>query len=198
VVVHDGFVSYYKLKGVQHALCNAHHLRELKAIAEIDKEPWARSMIRLLKLGNRTVEQNPQNITIQWLTKFKKLYNLIINKALFYHENLEVLKKPKRGRVKRRHGHNLALRLQKHVDEVLLFLSNPAVPFTNNQAEQSLRMIKVKQKISGCFRTIEGANKFLTVRSYTATAQKQDVKIIDALTDVFRGAPLLFAQQSTN
>ena len=80
VVVHDGFVSYYKLENIQHALCNAHHLRELKAVVEIDKELWARSMIRLLKLGNRTMEQSPQNITIEWLTKFKKLYDLIISK----------------------------------------------------------------------------------------------------------------------
>ena len=196
VVVHDGFVSYYKLQDVQHALCNAHHLRELKAVAEIDKEPWARSMIRLLKLGCRVAQESPQSITMKWLTKFKKLYDLIISKALFYHENLGVLKKPKRGRIKRRPGHNLVLRLQKHDEEVLRFLSNPEVPFTNNQAEQSLRMIKVKQKISGCFRTIEGADKFLTVRSYTATAQKQQIKIIDALIDAFRGTPLLLAQQS--
>ena len=198
IVVHDGFASYYKLEDVQHALCNAHHLRELKAVAEIDKEPWARNMARLLKVGNNTVEQSPQNITTEWLIKFKKLYDLIISKALSYHENLGVLKKPKRGRVKRRPGHNLALRLQKYEEDVLRFLTNPEVPFTNNLAEQSIRMIKVKQKISGCFRTAEGADQFLTVRSYTATAQKQGIRIIDALTHAFQGAPLLLAQKSTN
>jgi len=198
VVVHDGFVSYYKLEDVQHALCNAHHLRELKAVTQIDKEPWAKSMARLLKVGKNTVEQNPQNITIEWLTKFKKLYDLIISKALSYHENLGVLKKPKRGRAKRRPGHNLVLRLQKYEEDVLRFLSNPDVPFTNNQAEQSIRMIKVKQKISGCFRTAEGADQFLTVRSYTATAQKQGIRILDALTHAFKGVPLLLAQKSTN
>jgi len=194
VVVHDGFTPYYKLENVQHALCNAHHLRELKAVVEIDKELWARSMTRLLLLGCCTVQKNPQNITIQWLTKFKKLYNQIISKGLAYHENLGVLKKPKRGRVKRRPGHNLLLRLQKHSDDVLRFLSNPEVPFTNNQAEQSLRMIKVKQKISGCFRTLDGANNFLTVRSYTATAQKQGFKTIDALSCIFKGTPLSLVQ----
>ena len=197
VVVHDGFISYYNLENVQHALCNAHHLRELKAVVEIDKELWAKSMMCLLKLGHRVMQNSPQNITIQWLTKFKKLYDLIINKALSYHENLGVLKKPKRRRVKRRHGHNLALRLQKYDDNVLRFLSNPKVPFTNNQAEQSLRMIKVKQKISGCFRTAEGASTFLTIRSYTATAQRQGVKTLDALTHLFQGTPFLFVQKST-
>jgi len=198
VVVHDGFVSYYKLENIQHALCNAHHLRELKAVVEIDKEPWARSMIRLLKLGCRVAQERPQNITTEWLTKFKKLYDLIISTALSYHENLGVLKKPKRGRVKRRPGHNLVLRLQKYDNDVLRFLSNPEVPFTNNQAEQSLRMIKVKQNISGCFRTVEGANKFLTIRSYTATAQKQGVKTLDALTHAFQGKPLSLVQKLTN
>ena len=198
VVVHDGFTSYYKLENVQHALCNAHHLRELKAVVEIDKEPWARSMIRLLKIGNRTVEQDPQDITVEWLTKFKKLYDLIISKALSYHENLGVLKKPKRGRVKRRPGHNLALRLQKYDKDVLRFLSNPEVPFTNNQAEQSIRMIKLQQKISGCFRTAEGADKFLTVRSYTATAQKQGIKPLEALIHIFRGKPFSFFQKSAS
>jgi len=155
-------------------------------------------MARLLKVGKNTVEQNPQNITIEWLTKFKKLYDLIISKALSYHENLGVLKKPKRGRAKRRPGHNLVLRLQKYEEDVLRFLSNPDVPFTNNQAEQSIRMIKVKQKISGCFRTAEGADQFLTVRSYTATAQKQGIRILDAPTHAFKGVPLLLAQKSTN
>ena len=111
-------------------------------------------------------------------------------------KSLGVLKKPKRGRVKRRPGHNLVLRLQKYDEDVLRFLSNPEVPFTNNQAEQSLRMIKVKQKISGCFRTIEGANKFLTVRSYTATTQKQGIKTLEALTHVFQGTPYSFVRKS--
>jgi transposase len=173
VVTHDHFVSYYsKLDGVQHSLCNAHHLRELKAVVEIDKEPWAKSMIRLLLFGHVKVQQDPQNITDDWLSRFRKIYDNIIASGLLLHENLGLLSKPKRGRVKRRPGHNLLLRLKNRSDDTLRFLYNLDVPFTNNAAEQSLRMIKVKQKVSGCFRTTDGAKDFLTVRSYTATAKK--------------------------
>jgi len=191
-VVHDCFAPYYnELENVQHALCNAHILRELKAVTEIDKEPWAENMTRILLFGQKLVQQRPQDITTQLLIRIKKLYDQTINKALSYHENLGVLKKSKRGRVKRRPGHNLALRLQKYSDDVLRFLIDSEVPFTNNQAERSLRMIKVQQKVSGCFRTFEGAEKFLTIRSYVATAQKQGYNILDALTSVFQKNPLL-------
>jgi transposase len=195
VVTHDHFVSYYsKLDGVQHSLCNAHHLRELKAVVEIDKEPWAKSMIRLLLFGHAKVQQDPQNITDDWLSRFRKLYDKIIASGLLFHENLGLLSKPKRGRVKRRPGHNLLLRLKNRSDDTLRFLYNIDVPFTNNAAEQSLRMIKVKQKVSGCFRTTEGAKDFLTVRSYTATAKKNDINVFDALEKAFQGNPFNFAQ----
>jgi transposase len=194
VVVHDHFISYYaKMENIQHALCNAHHLRELKAVVEIDKEPWAKNMIRLLLLGHQKIQQNDGNISMQWLTSFKNLYDKIIEKAIAFHEKLDAFKKPSRGRIKRRPGHNLLLRLKNRVDDVLRFLNNPKVPFTNNGAEQSLRMIKVKQKVSGCFRTFDGAKNFLIVRSYTATAQKQGFKIIDALMYAFLGTPLALA-----
>ena len=193
VVIHDHFAPYYsKMNDVQHALCNAHHLRELKAVIEIDKEEWAKSMWRLLLLANRFAQQNEHGIPIEWLARLKNLYDQIILRGLAFHEKIGVLSKPKRGRVKRRPGHNLLLRLKKRSDDVLRFLHEPQIPFTNNQSEQALRMIKVKQKISGCFRTFEGARNFLTVRSYTATAQKQGFTILDALTRAFQGTPLSF------
>ena len=191
IVVHDHFQSYFsKMKGVAHAMCNAHHLRELKAISEIDKEPWAKHLSRLLLAGKNKVEETTkdcQSVPVQWLKKFQKLYDRIISEAISYHEKLGVLRKPKRGRVKRRPGHNLLLRLQSRRPEVLRFLENPNVPFTNNQAEQSLRMLKVKHKVSGCFRTMDGANAFFAARSYTATAQKQTLNIIDAISCAFDG-----------
>lgn len=191
VVVHDHFVSYYaKMEKAQHALCNAHHLRELKAVEEIDKEPWARDMARLLLFGHNFAQQKRHDITLEWLERFKRLFDQIVCKGLAFHEKLGVLKTPPRGRIKRRPGHNLLLRLQNRADDVLRFLHDQNVPFTNNQSEQALRMIKVKQKVSGCFRTKKGAGDFLTIRSYTATAQKQGFKILDALTSVFRGEPL--------
>lgn len=193
-VTHDHFVSYYsKLEGVQHSLCNAHHLRELKALIEIDKELWARSMFRLLLLGCTKRKQDPTNITDDWLTRFRRLYDKIISTGLAFHEMLEPLSKPKRGKIKRRPGHNLLLRLKNCADDTLRFLYDPNVPFTNNSAEQSLRMVKVKQKVSGCFRTFDGAKHFLNIRSYTATAQKNDFNVFDALTKTFCGNPFDFA-----
>jgi transposase len=194
IVVHDHFASYYsQMPGVQHALCNAHHLRELKAVTEIDKEPWAKSMSRLLLLGNRKMlENHGASPPIEWIKKYKTLYLKIIAKGLAFHDCLGVLKKPSRGRIKRRPGHNLLLRLQNRSEDVLRFLTDPTVPFTNNQSEQSLRMIKVKLKTSG-FRTQDGTEDFLAVRSYTATAQKQKIDVLDALTKAFYGRPINFA-----
>jgi transposase len=191
IVVHDYFASYFsKLENVKHAMCNAHHLRELKAVKEIDKEPWAKHLSRLLLIG-KSVTRVSQSIDTYWLIKFKKLYDHIISKALDYHETLGVLNKPKRGRVKRRPGHNLLLRLKNRSDDVLRFLYDPQVPFTNNQSEQALRMLKVKQKVSGCFRTFKGADNFFEIKSYSATAQKQGHNIFQALNAAFHHNPLL-------
>jgi len=193
-VVHDHFASYYsKLKGVQHSLCNAHHLRELKAVVELDKESWARHMVRLLKLGHAKVHRDPQNITAHWLTKYRALYDKIVTAGIRFHESLEPPRQSNRGRIKRRPGHNLLLRLKDRAADTLRFLYDRNVPFTNNTAEQSLRMIKVKQKVSGCFRTSDGAKQFLNVRSYTATAQKNGVNVFDALTKAFCHEPFDFS-----
>ncbi len=175
---------------VKHALCNAHHLRELKAVKEIDKEPWAKNMIRTLLLAHHYAQKNAKNITTEWLLRFQNLYDRIISQGLSFHNDLGVLSKPKRGRVKRRPGHNLLLRLKNRYEDVLRFLHNPEVPFTNNQSEQALRMIKIKQKISGSFRTFEGADTFLTVRSYTATTQKQGFRILDSFARAFSCSPI--------
>src|SRR5215216_51871 len=87
----------------------------------------------------------------------------------------------RRGRTRRRTGHNLLLRLRDHKDDALRFLTNPAVPFTNNQAERDIRMMKLKQKISGCFRAETGAQPFATLRTVLSTARKQDWNLLDTL-----------------
>lgn len=194
ILIHDHFVSYYaRLSDVLHAVCNAHHLRELKAVTEIDKEPWARDMARLLCFGNNFSQRKREDISVEWLARFRKVYDKIIAAGLAFHEKLGGLKKSGRGRIKRRPGHNLLLRLKNRADDVLRFLHDENVPFTNNQSEQALRMIKVKQKISGCFRTTSGAESFLTVRSYTATAQKQGHNTFEALVAAAQRAPINFA-----
>lgn len=211
-VIHDGFGSYKKhMPNAQHALCNAHHLRELKALIEIDKELWASSMARLLRLGNKKVAcvrlDGGNEMNEQWLAKYEILYDTIVAHGLTFHATLEPLQNNvqddksltdkggmprKRGRTKHRPGYNLLMRLQNHKADVLRFLHDFNVPFTNNQSEQALRMIKVKQKVSGCFRTHDMAEAFLNIRSYTATAQKQNIDAFDAIQQAMHGNSVNF------
>ena len=171
-IVHDCFKSYYLVMDVLHGLCNAHILRELKALIEFEKETWAAMMSRLLCFAKRHPEKKELLLI---------LYDRIVQKGIDYHESLEPLKKGKRGRQKKRVGHNLLLRLKERKDDVLRFLSDPHVPFTNNLAEQDLRMMKVKMKISGGFRTMQGAKTFCTIRSFTSTCRKQGINIFQAI-----------------
>ena len=169
VVVHDHWKSYFQLEGVQQRLCNAHHLRELKALMEIEKEPWAHRMDRLLRTAHRL--RDPP------IDRIRHLYDHILVSGLAFHEQLPAFST---GR-KRRIGHNLLLRLCSQKEAVLRFLSTPNVPFTNNQAEQDIRMMKVKQKISGGFRTSRGAEIFATIRGFISTARKQQADILSTI-----------------
>ena len=161
-VVHDGLKSYYKLENVNHALCGAHLLRELEAIRQYDKECWASDMKELLQTTCHRVNQQSIGCFYKW--QVSKKYDVIVKKGLAYHLSLPP-PISKSGR-KKRPGHNLLLRLQNFKPEVLLFMSAPEVPFTNNLAERDLRMMKVKQKISGGFRSEDGASNFCTIRSF--------------------------------
>jgi transposase len=168
IIVHDHWKPYFTMTGVMHALCNAHHLRELEALKSIEKEPWAFSMSRLLRLFCRLKNAPFERVSL--------LYDTIVQKGFGYHQSLQKLS----GR-KRRPGHNLLLRFQNFKDAVLRFLAVPGVPFTNNQAEQDIRMIKVKQKISGGFRTIKGAETFCTIRGFISTLRKQNLPIFQTI-----------------
>lgn len=184
IVVHDHFKPYYTLKDVTHALCGAHHLRELKGLEEIEKEPWAKSMSRLLKLACHQV--NLGSVSVARAARLERLYECIVNKGIAFHEAQTPLKRGLRGRQKRRHGHNLAIRLRDYKDDALRFLSHANVPFTNNQAEQDIRMIKVKQKISGGFRTLSGAQIFATTRTFFSSIRKQGINLFQAILNPFR------------
>ncbi|MGH6819500.1 MAG: IS66 family transposase [Methylocella sp.] len=188
VVVHDHWKPYYTMQGVRHALCNAHHLRELKALVEIEKEDWARKMQILLRRAchaanlarERCVPLKPR-----LALRLERRYDAILAEGLAFHEAQPPLARGggnHRGREPRRTGHNLLLRLATRKDDTVRFLHDAAVPFTNNQAERDGRMMKLRQKISGGFRSLEGASDFATVRSFLSTAKKQGWKIIDALT----------------
>jgi len=186
IVVHDHWKPYYTLKGVLHALCNAHHLRELRALSEIDSEPWALRMQRLLRrachVANLAHERG-ELLRASLVDRFRRQYDAIVAEGLAFHEaKPPLLSKGTRGRVPHRPGHNLLLRLSTRKGDVLRFLTDSQVPFTNNLAEQAARMMKLKQKISGGFRSEQGARDFAIIRSLLSTAKKQGWNVIDTLT----------------
>jgi transposase len=186
IVVHDHWKPYYTMTGVLHALCNAHHLRELKALVEIEKEDWARKMQRLLRRAchatnlarERGVPLKPALIAL-----LDRGYSAIVAEGLAFHQAQPALAKARRrGRPPRRVGHNLLLRLSTRKQDVMRFLTDPSVPFTNNLAEQDGRMMKLRQKISGGFRSDDGAKDFAIIRSVFATARKQGWNMLRTLT----------------
>lgn len=188
-IVHDHWKPYFTMDGVLHALCNAHHLRELKALMEIEKEAWAFAMYRFLRQACHAANiASRKELTLEprFLAWMQARYGRIVAQGLAFHEAQpppSEKKGKRRGPQRRRTGHNLLLRLQNRKDDVLRFLTDPGVPFTNNQAEQDLRMMKVRQKISGCFRTTTGAENFAALRSVLSTARKQGWSVIKTLQE---------------
>jgi transposase len=190
IVMHDHWKPYYTLQGVLHALCNAHHLRELEALVEIEKEDWARRMRRLLRRAchatnlarDRGVPLRPSLIA-----RIERCYDAILAEGLAFHAAQPALVSAaaaarRRGRPARRVGHNLLLRLSTRKQDVLRFLTDPRVPFTNNLAERDGRMMKLRQKISGGFRSEAGAEDFAVIRSLLSTARKQAWDLLQTLT----------------
>ncbi|BAQ66489.1 IS66 family transposase [Geminocystis sp. NIES-3709] len=193
VVINEHFASYYQLEGVEHGLCNAHHLRELKALMEIEKESWANSMSKLLLVANKYKHSYEGKIPEGIIERLETVYDSIVERGLKYHESLPtVISSSNRGRKKRRTGHNLLIRLSKYRQDVLRFLREEKVPFTNNQAERDVRMMKCKQKVSGSFRTMSGAQNFALIRSVISTARKQGRNILEILTQVLNGENVVF------
>jgi transposase len=186
IVVHDHWHPYYTLKGVLHALCNAHHLRELKALVEIEKEDWARRMQRLLRRTCHAVNlARAQDVPLrpELIALIERRYDAIVADGLAFHAAQPALIKARpRGRPPRRVGHNLLLRLSTRKSDVLRFLTDPRVPFTNNLAERDGRMMKLRQKISGGFRSEPGAEDFAVIRSLLSTARKQGWGLLQTLT----------------
>lgn len=193
IIVHDCWKPYFTMQGVLHALCNAHHLRELKALMEIEKETWAFEMYHFLRRTCHAVnaaKEQGLTLTPELIAWLQKRYDRIVAKGLAFHESQPPPAqktrsnggKP-RGRRRRRTGHNLLLRLQGRKHDVLRFLTDLTVPFTNNLAEQALRMMKVRLKISGCFRSAQGAKDFVTLRTVLATARKQGWNLLETLQE---------------
>jgi len=194
ISVHDHWKSYYEFH-CQHSLCNEHQVRELTYIGEDLNERWAIRMRKLLlemcHAVNDAMKSGQSRLLDAEYADFERRFDLYCRQAERYHSRLKPLKKTGiRGKTKQRLGKNLLDRFRQYRQETLAFLYDFDIPFTNNMAEQVIRMLKVKQKISGCFRSIEGAKMFCDFRGYLSTAQKQGVKLIHAIRLVTVGNPV--------
>ena len=185
-VVHDHWKPYYRMPKVLHALCNAHHLRELKALIEIEKEDWARKMQILLRRACHVVNlarERRVQLKERFVARITRRYEVILAEGYAFHRALPPFRRGRRGgNEARRIGHNLLIRLDHRRNDVLRFLSDSNVPFTNNEAEHDARMMKLRQKISGGFRSQSGAEDFAIMRSAISTAKKQGRNVLDVLT----------------
>jgi transposase len=187
VLCHDHAKAYYKYSCI-HSLCNAHHIRELEGVWENDKHQWARDTKSLLEEMNRAVNEAGGMLEAGESEKYRQRYRLILkNGEAECPPPDKANRKGKRGRVKRTKARNLMERLIEFEDDALRFMDNKIVPFTNNLAENDIRMTKVQQKISGCFRSMEGAKYFCRIRSYLSTCRKQAINLSQALQLLFRG-----------
>jgi transposase len=185
IIIHDHWKPYYTMKDVLHALCNAHHLRELKALIELDHEDWARKMQILLRRACHAVNLARERgipLKPRLIARIERRYDAIVAEGLAFHQRLPPLRRAQRRGIKpRREGHNLLWRLDQRRGDVLRFLHDPSVPFTNNQAEGDARMMKLRQKISGGFRVQASADDFAIIRSVLSTARKQGWNILQTL-----------------
>jgi transposase len=186
--VHDHYSSYYQFD-LYHVACNAHQLRELIHAYEENQQQWACKMISCLLEAKAEVEQVIQNgqssLSDERVSYYDKRYSRILREA---RKELPVLAAPKHIKPGRKAQHkvkNLHDRLIKHKHETIAFIVDLSVPFDNNQGERDIRMSKTKQKISGCFRSFEGAEHFCRIRAYISTARKQGRNIYDVLCDAF-------------
>ena len=212
-LIHDFWTPYLKyLCG--HGLCNEHHLRELIFLIEEKSCSWASSMKQLLLNIKETVDKaktefNAKNLERNIIRKFERKYERIIKQGIKAEQlliigtetetepssldadNFNLPQKKKRGRQKRSKSLNLLMRLKGYQKEALAFMYNFEIPFDNNQAERDIRMIKLRQKISGTFRTNQGAMFFCRIRSYISTARKNKVNVFSAIKNAIRGQPFI-------
>lgn len=189
IVCHDHWKPYYTLTHCQHSLCNAHHLRELTGAFEQDGQTWAKALHELLLEINQAVEKAGGKLAGAKARRYRQRYRELLAGA-------EVECPPpeqpppgtaRKGRLKRSKARNLLERLRAYEADVLRFMDDERVPFTNNLGERDLRMMKVQQKISGCFRSLSGAETFCVIRSYLSSCRKQAIGATQALSQLFRG-----------
>jgi transposase len=187
ILCHDHWKAYYKYTCL-HALCNAHHLRELEWSATEDKQKWAKKMKKFLINLNIKVDAAGGAFDSRQSAYYRKRYNDLLDGAQKECPLPDTKRKSgQRGRIKKSKSRNLLERLIAFQDDVLRFMDNKEIPFTNNQGENDLRMTKVQQKISGCFRSEEGALIFCRIRAYLITCRKHGVGAAESLKLLFKG-----------
>jgi transposase len=192
--VHDHWQSYFTFDHCQHALCNAHHLRELQFIVDQYEQPWAHEMAQLLLDIKAEVDAAPPEQTSlpsERLAYFEQRYDELIAQGLMANPPPVDPPPKKRGRKKQSPPKNLLDRLQQRKRQVLAFMYDFRVPFDNNLAERDVRMVKIKQKVSGAFRTPTGAETFCAIRSYISTVRKHGQNVIEALHSALIGNPFI-------
>lgn len=193
IIVHDCWGSYWKYQDVTHAICCAHLLRELNGVIDIHPEQtWAAKFKKLLldmkKVRDKALLSDKDEVSYYHRHKFDMEYDAILKTA--YEENpISETPAKKRGRKKKGKVLNLICRLDNYKESVCLFIKNLCVPFDNNQAERDLRMVKVKTKVSGCFRSEEGAQEYLTIMSYIGSARKHGINAFTAIREALNGNP---------
>jgi transposase len=185
LLVHDGFVPYKNLV-CQHALCNAHRLRELQWEAEQTGQLWSKDLIQLLLIANQEVRQTGSALDPPKLDELKRAYRELLDEGDALNPG-KVAPGGRKSRAKQSTATCLLRRLRDYEDEVLRFAEDPAVPFTNNIAERAMRMPKVKRKTSGRFRTIRGVGALGIVRSYLSTLAKQNRDLLGNLVMALQG-----------
>ena len=191
--VHDFWESYLRYD-CRHAFCNAHLLRELTFLWEEQHQAWAKTMIEHLLAIKATVDTARQNgaaaLPAAALESFQARYLQIVVEGYAQTPPPEPATDTKRrGRRKQSKARNLLDRFRDHADGILAFMADFTVPFDNNLSERDLRMMKLRQKISGTFRSLDALVDFCRIRSYVSTARKNGVKVLDALRRVFDGTP---------
>lgn len=193
ITVHDCWGSYWKYQDVTHAICCAYLLWELNGVIENHQEQtWAPKFKELLlsmkSVRDKALRDDKDEVSYYHRHKFDKEYHSIIKTA--YKENpLSETPAKKRGRKKKSKVLNLICRLDNYKESVCLFIKNLCVPFDNNQAERDQRMVKVKNKVSGCFRSEEGSLEYLTIMSYIGSARKQGINAFTAICEALNGNP---------
>jgi transposase len=202
-LVHDHWKAYFSYEDCEHIACNAHHLRELVYLEKQFQQRWAGEMATLLvKIKNTIADLPPaqDSLGLEQLLLFEHQYDSLIKMGLT--ENPYTLAETPEGQAKKRGSpkqttaYNLLARLRDFKGGTLAFMYDFSVPFDNNLAERDIRMVKVKQKVSGGFRTFDGAQQFASIRGYISTARKNSVSIFTAIKDAFSGNPFIPVPQS--